>query len=152
MSDAAPRCAAVADALVTVINDLEIEGLIAVRNSAPYHSLEELKRLQCDVFPTQIRRPREIRKGCAKVISIDVVLQQQVRDQTRHDELTNMADDILFAVLHESTTGGGPRRLLSGTVLIQDGSLSADEIFDGQAKYEDHRFDCRIRFTMIWRP
>lgn len=152
MSDSAPRAAAVAEALVDVINDLEIEGLVAVRNSLIDHSLEELKRLQCDVLPTQIRRPVLIRKGRAKEFSIDVVLQQRVADQDRHDELTDMADDLLFSVLHEATTGGAPRRLLSGTVLIQDGQLSADEIFDGQAKYEDHRFDCRIRFSMIWRP
>jgi len=146
-----PRASVIIEELVEALNDL-FPALGAKANHAANYTLEDLKTLRCDVFATQMRRPIESRKGRSKEYAIDVLMQQQARTPEAHNELINMADDVLFSVLHQATTGGAPRRFVDGSVLVTDGTLSADELYDGQAQYEDNRFDCRIRFLMIWRP
>lgn len=144
-----PRASEIVDDLVDVLN-AAYPQIAARSNSIPAYTLEELKELRCDVFATQLRRPIESRAGRSKEFSIDVVIQQQARTQEAHNTLLDLADDVLHSLLHSST--GSPRRLLSGTVVVGDGALSADEIYDGESRYTDSRFDCHIRLSVVWRP
>lgn len=146
--DNAPRAKDVAADLVSVINGLGLTGVVAVRNSAPYYKLESLSSLKVDVLPTQLKRPRKIKRGCDKAFSIDVLIQKRAVTQDEHDTLTDLVDDIQLQVLQ--TSDGTPRRLLSGLILVEEGPLSADDIYEEQSKYEENRFYSRLRFTMTW--
>jgi len=114
-------------------------------NPSPYYDLKLLNTLKVDVAPTGLKRPRFTRKARSYEWQIDVVMQKQCRDIESQTALVNMADDALNLLLDQ-------RLRERSDVLILDGELFDDDLYDMAMKLQNNLFWTGCRVQLMWYP
>lgn len=145
MSSTAPRLPELSKEIAAYLNtEFGSLGVSASHNSNVIYKLEQLTDLKVDCWPSAMERPKVVRIGHSKVMTINIAIQQRAKTQELMDELTDLTDDILGALLS--------RRFLENRVYSLEGGFAETDIFDRFAKYEENVFLSVIAVTFQWTP
>ena len=128
---AACRLPDLSKAVVSSLNSTFSGTFTAVHSSNVVFKLPELATLRVNVWPASLDRSRIVRAGFSRMPTLNIAIQKRAADQDVMDTLTNLADDILDAMLGN--------RFLNGLFYCNAGSFS-DELFDRFEKYEENVF------------
>ena len=135
----APRLPDLSNAIVTSLNTTFSGTFTAVHSGNVVYKLPDLSTIRVNVWPAGLSRARAVRAVWSRTANVMIAIQKRASDQTAIDTLTNLADDVLDAVLGV--------RFDSNKWICTAGEFS-DEVYDRFQRYEENVFQSLLTLTL----
>lgn len=134
----APRLPDLSAAIVTALNSAFSGTFTAVHSGNVVYKLSDLSTIKVNVWPAGLSRARAVRAVWSRTAVVMIAIQKRATDQTAIDTLTNLADDVLDAML-------GAR---FDTTWVCTGGEFSDEVYDRLERYEENVFQSLLSITL----
>lgn len=135
----APRLPDLSAAIVTSLNTTFSGSFTATHGGNVVYPVASLSTIKVNVWPAGLARARAVRGNWSRTATIIIAIQKRATDQTAIDTLTNLADDVLDAMVGT--------RFDSGKWLCNAAEFS-DDVHDRLERYENNVFQSIIMATL----